>query len=148
MSLDPSPQGSIHLRVSSIALSLVSSRKTSGTITDQSATPLNFREHPAMPRGTQLKDFGKEFEEILRRADKAMQSGREEFSVDFAQQKIADALRFRIYKYFKALRSCSDRPDLTAMCTDLSMRVVGCTLHFYRRGDDKDAAALRDALGM
>lgn len=101
-----------------------------------------------MPRGTQLKDFGPEFEEILRRADKAMQSGREEFSVDFAQQKIADALRFRIYKYFKALRSCSDRPDLTAMCTDLSMRVVGCTLHFYRRGDDKDAAALRDALGM
>ena len=101
-----------------------------------------------MPRGTQLKDFGPEFEEILCRADKAMQSGREEFSVDFAQQKIADALRFRIYKYFKALRSCSDRPDLTAMCTDLSMRVVGCTLHFYRRGDDKDAAALRDALGM
>lgn len=101
-----------------------------------------------MPRGTQLKDFGPEFEEILRRADKAMQSGREEFSVDFAQQKIADALRFRIYKYFKALRSCSDRPDLTAMCTDLSMRVVGCTLHFYWRGDDKDAAALRDALGM
>ena len=101
-----------------------------------------------MPRGTQLKDFGPEFEELLRRADKAMQSGREEFSVDFAQQKIADALRFRIYKYFKALRSCSDRPDLTAMCMDLSMRVVGCTLHFYRRGDDKDAAALRDALGM
>jgi hypothetical protein len=101
-----------------------------------------------MPRGTQLKDFGQEFEELLRRVDKAMQSGHEEFSVDFAARKIADALRFRIYKYFKALRSCSDRPDLTAMSTDLSMRVAGCTLHFYRRGDDKDAAALRDALGI
>jgi hypothetical protein len=99
-----------------------------------------------MPRGTQLKDFGQEFEELLRRVDKAMQSGHEEFSVDFAARKIA--LRFRIYKYFKALRSCSDRPDLTAMSTDLSMRVAGCTLHFYRRGDDKDAAALRDALGI
>jgi hypothetical protein len=34
------------------------------------------------------------------------------------------------------------------MCEGLSMRVAGCTLHFYRRGDDKDAAALRDALGI
>lgn len=101
-----------------------------------------------MPRGTQLRDFGPEFEELLRRADKAMQQGREEFSVDFAEQKIADSLRFRIFKYFKALRSCSDRPDLASMCEHLSMRVAGTALHFYRRGDDKDAAALRDALGI
>lgn len=101
-----------------------------------------------MPRGTQLKDFGQEFEELLRRVDKAMSAGHEEFSIDFASQKIADALRFRIYKYFKALRSCGDRPDLVPMCEHLSMRVAGCTLHFYRRGDDKDAAALRDALGI
>lgn len=101
-----------------------------------------------MPRSTQLKDFGSEFEELLRRVDKAMREGRPEFSIDFAEQKIAHSLRFRILKYFKALRSTTDRLDLTSMAEDVSVRVVGCTLHFYRRGDDKDAAALRDALGM
>lgn len=101
-----------------------------------------------MQKVSQLKDFGSEFEELLRRVDKAMQQGRLEFSIDFAERKIADALRFRIYKYFKALRSCGDRPDLVPMCEGVSMRVAGCTLHFYRRGDDKDAAALRDALGI
>jgi hypothetical protein len=101
-----------------------------------------------MPRSTQLSDFGPEFEELLRRADKAITSGREEFSLDFAEQKIAHSLRFRILKYFKALRSCGDRPDLTAIAEPLAVRVTGCTLHFYRRGDDKDAAALRDALGI
>jgi hypothetical protein len=101
-----------------------------------------------MPRSTDLKDFGKEFEELLRRVDKAMHEGRAEFTIDFAEQKIAHSLRFRIGKYFKALRSCGDRPDLVPMCEGVSMRVAGCTLHFYRRGDDKDAAALRDALGI
>jgi hypothetical protein len=101
-----------------------------------------------MPRSTQLKDFGSEFEELLRRVDKAMREGRPEFSINFSEQKIAHSLRFRILKYFKALRSTTDRLDLTSMAEDVSVRVVGCTLHFYRRGDDKDAAALRDALGM
>jgi hypothetical protein len=101
-----------------------------------------------MPRSTQLKDFGSEFEELLRRVDKAMREGQPEFSIDFADQKIAHSLRFRILKYFKALRSTTDRLDLTSMAEDVSVRVVGCTLHFYRRGDDKDAVALRDALGM
>jgi hypothetical protein len=115
---------------------------------DLPALTYHFQESSAMPRGTQLKDFGQEFEVLLRRVDKAMSSGHDEFSIDFAEQKIADALRFRIYKYFKALRSCGDRPDLVPMCEGVSMRVAGCTLHFYRRGDDKDAAALRNALGI
>lgn len=101
-----------------------------------------------MPKGSQLHDFGPEFEQLLLRVDKSMAGGREEFVIDFADPKIAHALRFRIYGYFKALRSCAARPDLTAMSTGLSMRLAGCSIVFYHRGEDKETAALRDALGL
>ena len=101
-----------------------------------------------MPRSTKLIDFGQEFEVLLTRAHKELARGKDVFSIDFATPELAHALRFRIYGYFKALRTSLDRPDLTAMCTGLSMRTVGCAVHFYRRGDDKESAALRDALGI
>lgn len=101
-----------------------------------------------MPKGKQLSDFGPEFEQMLMRVDKAFLSGADEFPIDFATHKLAHALRFRIYSYFNALRVCGDRPDLAAMCSGLSMRIAGTALVFYRRGEDKESAALRDALGL
>jgi len=101
-----------------------------------------------MPKGKELSDFGKEFEQMLLRVDKAFLSGADEFPIDFATHKLAHALRFRIYSYFNALRVCGDRPDLTAMCTNLSMRIAGTALVFYRKGEDKESEALRDALGL
>ncbi len=101
-----------------------------------------------MPKGKELSDFGKEFEQMLLRVDKAFLSGADEFPIDFATHKLAHALRFRIYSYFNALRVCGDRPDLTAMCTNLSMRIAGTALVFYRKGDDKESEALRNALGL
>ena len=101
-----------------------------------------------MPKGKELSDFGKEFEQMLLRVDKAFLSGADEFPIDFATHKLAHALRFRIYSYFNALRVCGDRPDLTAMCTNLSMRIAGTALVFYRKGEDKESEALRNALGF
>lgn len=101
-----------------------------------------------MPKGKQMKDFGPEFEQLLLKIDKAMSSGADESTIQFATQALAHSLRFRIYQYFQALRASGDRPDLTAMCSGLSMRVAGSALVFYRRGEDKESAALRDALGL
>jgi len=102
----------------------------------------------AMPKGKQMKDFGPEFEQMLLRVDKAMLQGVDDFPVQFGAQTIAHSLRFRIYQYFQALRASGDRPDLTAMCSGLSMRVAGSALVFYRRGEDKESEALRNALGL
>lgn len=101
-----------------------------------------------MPKGKQLSDFGPEFEQMLLRVDKAFLCGADEFPIDFGTHKLAHALRFRIYSYFNALRVCGDRPDLAAMCSGISMRIAGTALVFYRRGEDKESAALRDALGL
>jgi hypothetical protein len=101
-----------------------------------------------MPKGKQLADFGQEFEQLLLRIDSSMRAGADEAPIDFANHKLAHSLRFRIYQYFQALRASGDRPDLTAMCSGLSMRVAGSALVFYRRGEDKESAALRDALGL
>jgi len=101
-----------------------------------------------MPKGKELSDFGPEFQQMLLRVDKAFLAGADEFPIDFATHKLAHALRFRIYSYFNALRVCGDRPDLTAMCTNLSMRIAGTALVFYRKGEDKESEALRNALGL
>lgn len=101
-----------------------------------------------MPKGKQLSDFGQEFEQLLLRIDSAMRGGADESPVQFATPALAHSLRFRIYQYFQALRASGNRPDLTAMCSGLSMRVAGSALVFYRRGEDKESAALRDALGL
>jgi hypothetical protein len=101
-----------------------------------------------MPKGKQMKDFGAEFEQLLLRIDSQMRAGADESTIQFATQALAHSLRFRIYQYFQALRASGDRPDLTAMCSGLSMRVAGSALVFYRRGEDKESAALRNALGL
>lgn len=101
-----------------------------------------------MPKGVKLADFGPEFSQLLLRVDKALSSGKDDFTIQFATVDLAHALRFRIYAYFKALRSCVDRPDLAAMCSGVSIRIAASALVFYRRGEDKESAALRDALGL
>jgi hypothetical protein len=95
-----------------------------------------------------LQDFGPEFEQVLLRADAALREGKPEYAIDFAEPRIAANLRFRLYAYFKALRETPSRPELTAMSEDISMRVAGSSLVFYRSNDTADAAALRDAMGL
>jgi hypothetical protein len=77
-----------------------------------------------------------------------MDRGADEFPINFATHKLAHSLRFRIYSYFNAIRTSGLRPDLAAMCTNLSMRIAGTSLVFYRRGEDKESEALRNALGL
>lgn len=101
-----------------------------------------------MPKGKQLADFDAAFEQLLLRVDTDMRRGADESPIQFADHKICHSLRFRIYQYFQALRASGDRPDLTAMCSGLSMRVAGSALVFYRRGEDRESEALRNALGL
>jgi len=123
-------------------------RDNGGANRDASAMPDYLNRESAMPKGKQMKDFGQEFEQLLLRIDAAMRAGADESPIDFANHKLAHSLRFRIYQYFQALRASGDRPDLTAMCSGLSIRVAGSTLVFYRRGEDKESEALRNALGL
>jgi len=101
-----------------------------------------------MARSNKYEDFSPAFEQLLIRAYDALQHGAEEFPVDFNDQKTAHALRFRTYAYFRMLRECTLRPDLTALCSNLSIRVANCTMFIYRKGDDKDADALSKALKL
>jgi hypothetical protein len=96
----------------------------------------------------QLRDFGPEFETLLTRADGALRAGQAEFIVDFMNVKAAHSVRFNCYAYFKALRLSSSRPDLIVACQDLSMRLAGGSLVFYRSNDSTAAAAIRDALNL
>lgn len=102
-----------------------------------------------MPRKNDLPSFGPEFEALLNTAHAYLAKGHEEYAIDFATPKLAHNIKFRLFAYFKALKNCGDRLDLTAKCTGLSIRVgTGGTLILYRRGDDLAAAAIRDALGL
>lgn len=101
-----------------------------------------------MAKAKQLRDFGPEFEALLTRADAALRSGQTEFIVDFMNAKAAHSVRFNCYAYFKALRLSSSRPDLIVACQDLSMRLAGGSLVFYRSNDSTAAAAIRDALNL
>jgi hypothetical protein len=103
---------------------------------------------PEMPRKNDLPSFGPEFEQLLLRAYDHLKAGNDEFSVDFASQTLAHNVKFRCYDYFKALRESTLRPDLVGCCTNLSMRTVGTSLHFYRKGDDAASAAIRAALSL
>ena len=110
--------------------------------------PLADLKEQEMPRKNELKDFGPEFEQMLLRAYGELRAGKDEFAVDFASQKLAHNVKFRLYAYFKALRESPDRPDLTALLPSLSMRATGCTLFFFRKGDEPAAEAIRNALGL
>lgn len=101
-----------------------------------------------MAKSKTLRDFGPEFETLLLRADAAFRSGQSEFVVDFLDSKAAHSVRFNCYAYFKALRSDRARPDLVVACQDLSMRLAGGALVFYRSNDSNAAAAIRAALNL
>jgi hypothetical protein len=101
-----------------------------------------------MPRRNALNSFGPEFEQLLLQATNALRKGQQEYAVEFSSQKACHSVKFRMYAYMKALRESADRPDLTALQTNLSLRAVSCSLYFYRSGDDLDAKAIREALNL
>jgi hypothetical protein len=95
-----------------------------------------------------LLDFSPEFEALLTRAHSSLSAGQSEFTVQFDTPEVAHSVRFNTYAYFKALRNCSDRPDLTAMCQSISMRLASSALVFYRSIDSGAAEAIRNALQL
>ena len=101
-----------------------------------------------MPLPTTLKGFGNEYEQCLLRAHNALSTGAEEYVIQFASPNIATSMRGRVYAYFKALRNSTERPDLTALCTDVSLRCAGSALVFFRSEDALDRVRMREALGL
>lgn len=91
--------------------------------------------------------YGPEYEQLLLRVHEGLQT-KAEFAVQFAEGRVAHSIQARTRAYFRALQASSDRPDLVAMCSNLSSRLAGSALVFYRREDAPDAMALRDALGL
>lgn len=101
-----------------------------------------------MPRTPTLASYGPEYEQLILRADHELSTGREEYAVQFDTPNIARAIRTRAYGYFKALRNDGKRPDLTGICTNLSMRIAGSALVFFRCENSVDAVAIRNALKL
>lgn len=101
-----------------------------------------------MPRKTDLASFGPSYEQLLLRAHEALSSGRGDFTVQFEAPNIALSIRGRTYAYFKALRSSKERPDLASLLDGISIRTAGSALVFFRRGDELDEIAIRNALGL
>lgn len=92
-------------------------------------------------------EFAPEYEQLLLRASAALQSN-SECPVQFATPRIANSVQARFRAYVRALKSSNDRPDLTAAATNISSRIAGSALVFFRREDSVDAMAIRDALGL
>ena len=92
-------------------------------------------------------EFNPEYEQLLLRASAALSSN-SEFPVQFTTPKIANSVQARFRAYVRALKSTNDRPDLTAAAANISTRIAGSALVFFRREDSVDAMAIRDALGL
>jgi NAD-specific glutamate dehydrogenase len=101
-----------------------------------------------MPRKKTIDAFRPEFEQLLLRAHAHLSTGAREFTVQFASNNVSAGIRSRTYQYFAALRESKLRPDLTALCTGLSMRCAGAALVFFRSEDSIEATQLREALGL
>lgn len=92
-------------------------------------------------------EFLPEYEQLLLRAAASLQSDNE-YPIQFATPKLANSVQARFRAYVRALKSSNDRPDLTAACANISTRIAGSALVFFRREDSVDAVAIRDALGL
>jgi hypothetical protein len=100
-----------------------------------------------MPRLNTLESFGDEYEQLLLRVHEALEN-QKEYAVQFDESGTASSMRTRVYQYFKALRNSTSRPDLTALCTNVSLRTAGAALVFFHSSDTTDKIALRKALGL
>lgn len=100
-----------------------------------------------MPRSQNLDAFGPEYEQLLLRAHEGLKHSAE-FAIQFAECSIADSIQFRYRAYVRALKASTTRPDLVALCSDLSTRTAGSALVFFRRANSADCVALRAALGL
>lgn len=101
-----------------------------------------------MPRNNSLENYGPEYEQLLLRASNGLSQKSSEFVVQFERPDIATSIRARTYGYFKALRTSNLRPDLSALATNISMRIAGSALVFFRRENSEDVVAIRNALGL
>jgi hypothetical protein len=98
-----------------------------------------------MPRAQRTAAYGPEYEQLLLQAHSKAANGH---AVPFESTAQARSLQFRVYAYFTALRKEALRPDLIKLSEELSMRVEGNNLCFFRKEDSWDAIAIRNALGL
>lgn len=101
-----------------------------------------------MPRAESLSSFHPSYEQLLLRAHAHLSEKGDEFTIQFDSPNKASGMRLRVYAYFRALKSSTARPDLTALCGDLSVRCAGCALVLFRKGEGLDGEDLRAALGL
>lgn len=92
-------------------------------------------------------EFPPEYEQLLLRAATNLPSCLE-WAVQFTTPKIAESVQARYRAYVRAIKGSTDRPDLASVATNISTRVAGSALVFFRREDSVDAMAIRDALGL
>lgn len=100
-----------------------------------------------MPAPRDPKDYGPEYEQLLLHAHEALQS-RAEFTVQFASPTIANRIQAKFRAYVRALKASTTRPDLCALCVDVSTRVAGSALIWFRAENSEDCVAIRAALGL
>ena len=93
-------------------------------------------------------EFQPEYEQLLFRATDVLGKGHAEFAVQFATPKIANSVQAKFRAFVRSIKSTNDRPDLAAVCVNVSTRIAGSALVFFRREDSVDAMAIRDALGL
>lgn len=94
-----------------------------------------------------IESFGPEYEQLLLRAVEGLKHSHE-FAVQFAETSIANSVQIRYRTFVRAIKESDTRPDLAALCADLSTRTAGSALIFFRRADSADCIALREALGL
>lgn len=93
-------------------------------------------------------DFGPEYEQLLMRAYYGLQHQAGDFVVQFAEHKIASSVQAKFRAYVRSIKNTTMRPDLAYLIDNISTRIAGSALVFFRREDSVDAMAIRDALGL
>lgn len=96
---------------------------------------------------TSVHTFGPEYEQLLLRLHEALKRA-PEFALQFPDPTAAHRMQARVRSYIRALKRDGNRPDLIGLCADVSSRLAGSAIVFYRAANAPDAIMLRHALGL
>lgn len=101
-----------------------------------------------MPRSARPQAYPLEYQQLLNAASLAVATPGGYYSLTLPSPSQAQALKSKLYAYFRAVRSDPASAALAAKSDLLSLSVADCVLIIRHQDDSWDAKLLREAMGL